>query len=444
VLATSVVTGSLWHNLPDRIGNAGGFGWPSLTAGRWWTIGTSFVLTRNWFMAVTMPVAILLALGTYEMLAGHRRALAVAILGHATGSVVIAVACGFLGWTTNPMLIRAAQNLDYGGSMVVAAAIGGIVSRLGSRKLIGAALLVSVLALLAHHQMADWGHLVALPTGLAADRFRRRRLVSVSFGLAVVLTAALLVSGAQAVDAAVNQVRFGGAGGAQPSGTTRVVSASRAPALVPRHVAHGRVVHVAYLAHALDGRPETADVYLPAHAHGRLPVLVLLHGLPGTASDWIDGGGVNHLLDQRIARGTFPRSVALLPNADLFHDPAAGWRNERGQAELTSVVRDLLPTVAHREHLDLGDEQIAVIGVGRGGNGASSMERVDRHVVWMVAIDPHHPFRRGRSRTNLLLLRSGGDPDGPMSAGAQWVHWRHDLPRALDWLVEHGFGGRRV
>ena len=70
VLATAVVTGVFAHEISPVVAGRGSFGWPALRAGRWWTLGTSFVLTRDWFMATTMPVCLFLAVALYERRAG--------------------------------------------------------------------------------------------------------------------------------------------------------------------------------------------------------------------------------------------------------------------------------------------------------------------------------------------------------------------------------------
>src|SRR5438270_8031964 len=126
VLGASVVTGSLWRELPLRFAGRGSFGWPALEAGRWWTLASSLVLTRDAFMALTMAAAVAAGLGVYERRAGPGRALAVALVGHVTGSVVVALGAGAVGRTGWALAGRAAADVDFGGSMVVAASVGSI------------------------------------------------------------------------------------------------------------------------------------------------------------------------------------------------------------------------------------------------------------------------------------------------------------------------------
>ena len=145
-------------------------GWPALRDGRWWTLATSFVLTRDWFMAATMPICLGGVLALYERRAGHARTLAVAVVGHAVGTVVLSVAFAPLLLTGVPMLVKAASNLDYGGSMAIAAGCGALAARLRDHRFTVLVAAVTLLALPVHHQMSDWGHSVAVPLGFVTDR----------------------------------------------------------------------------------------------------------------------------------------------------------------------------------------------------------------------------------------------------------------------------------
>ncbi|MCA1843139.1 MAG: hypothetical protein LC792_08090, partial [Actinobacteria bacterium] len=208
VLAASVVTGSLWHELPEHFAGRGSFGWPALEAGRWWTLASSLLLTRNAFMAVTMMLAVSIGLGLYERMVGPGRALWVALVGHVTGSVVVALGAGALGRTGWSVAERAAANLDYGASMVVAAALGAIASRSGDRRLLRLAIIGPPVVLLLHHQLADWAHLVACPAGYLVDGARRPRPAALAAFATAALTGWLVLYGPAAVVVTTNEIRF--------------------------------------------------------------------------------------------------------------------------------------------------------------------------------------------------------------------------------------------
>jgi hypothetical protein len=89
--------------------------------------------------------------------------------------VIVAMAFAPLALTHVPMLVRAADNVDYGGSMAIAAGLGALVGFVGDRRLTVAAVVILAGGLLLHHQMSDWGHAVALPLGDAIARARRPR-----------------------------------------------------------------------------------------------------------------------------------------------------------------------------------------------------------------------------------------------------------------------------
>ncbi|HEY3240589.1 MAG TPA: hypothetical protein VGL92_13545, partial [Acidimicrobiia bacterium] len=291
ILATAGLTGSLWHQIPLRTAGWGSFGWPALVAGRWWTLASSLVLTRDPFMALTMAVAVAGALGVYERQAGHVRALAVAVVGHGTGSVLVAVAAGALGRTGWPVAVRAAENLDYGASMVAAAALGALAARHRDRRLTRAVVAGVVLAVLVHHQLADWAHLVAAPAGFLADRAHRPRRTVVALAFTAVLTAWLLVDGSAAVIDSTDTVRFASLHAGPPS---------------PR-VPRGRVLRLDYRSPALGQRAMVAWVYVPAAPpRARLPVALFLHGIPGAPDDWLAGADLASALDRAVAGGSLP------------------------------------------------------------------------------------------------------------------------------------------
>jgi len=416
VLATAVATGVFAHEISPVVAGRGSFGWPALRAGRWWTLGTSFLLTRDWFMATTMPACLFLAISLYERRAGHGRAFWVAATGHVTGSVIVAVGAGAVGWSGQPVLVQAAQNMDYGASMAIAAALGALASRNGDRRFRILVFAIAVLALPLHHQMADWGHIVAVPTGYLIDRVRRLRPSLALFGVLAAVTAVLTSFGPAAVDATADTLRFGDTASGVSSQPGRP---------------HGTVADFTYEASMLQHRPETAQVYLPPGSPGRRPVIVFLHDLPGTSNDWLAGASAAQVLDDQARAGALGWSVAVFASFDGFADPAAGWLDTPGQRTLASVAHDLIPALARQFPDRVDPATIAVVGVGRGADGALALPRDDRHVGYVVALDPTAGSSGQPGRLSVLLERS---------AGGDWARWRSELPNALRWLGSQGFG----
>ncbi|MCU1459490.1 MAG: xynZ [Actinomycetia bacterium] len=434
VLLTALVTGVFTHELSARVAGWGSFGFPSLRAGRWWTVFTSLVLTRDWFMASTMPICIGLALGAYERRAGHARAFVVAGIGHVTGSVVVAVASGILAWSGLPILVRAGQNLDYGGSMVIAAALGALASRLRNRRIVVLAFGIAVASLILHHQMADWGHAVALPAGFAADRVRRVRIAMPSFAAVAAATVALTWWGPAAVRFTAETIRFDG----RTSAPAQRLGSAQSAVAVPQ----GQWSNLVYDAAKLGHRPEVARVFVPAPSSTALPVLVFLCGVPGAAEDWQIGGGIGPILSDEVAAHRFPHVIAVFPDFDGYHDPAAGWADVPGQPTLTSIKADLLPALAEHVRVRSDRHALAVIGVGHGADGALHLATSDPNVSLAVALEPHDPAAAGLlPATARAYVQSRPSTAGSsMAADHRWARWRSELPAGLRWLETHGFG----
>ncbi len=418
ILAVAALTGSLWGELPLRVAGWGSFGWPALAAGRWGTLVTSLVLTRDPFMALTMAAAVAGALGFYERQSGHGRALAVAAVAHVTGSVLVALGAGALGRMGWPVAVRAAENLDYGASMVVAGAVGALASR--HRRLLSVVGVGVVVALVVHHQLADWAHLVAAPAGYLTDRARRPRRALVALVGTAALTAWLIIDGWLIVVDTTDHVRFASLGRPSPvPGATQ-----------------GHVERLDYRSRALGDRVMVAWVYVPPRPRGPLPVVLFLHGVPGAPDDWLAGGQLAPSLDRAIAGGSIPPALAVVPDGEGMHDPPAGWADTARQHLLTSVSRDLLSAVSRRWAADLGAGQMAVVGVGLGAAGAARLSWHDPRIGFVAALDP---ATRPRVRPGVRLLAVGSDAPVPPRR-SRWGEWRAELPGVMGWLGSQGFG----
>ncbi len=424
ILAVAAATGALGQGIRPALAGWGSFGWPALVAGRWWTLLVSLVLTRDRFMALTMAAAVACVLGAYERRAGHLRAAAIAAVGHGTGSVVVAVAAGALGRTGWPVAVRAAENLDYGASMAVAGALGALAAHWGDRRFVRLVAGGIVAALVVHHQLADWAHLVAAPAGFLAGRARRPRWAAVAVAATAALTAWLLVDGAAAVVEGTDTIRFASLPTPPATAATR----------------EGQLVRLDYRSPALGDRVMVAWVYVPAVRPDRLPVALFLHDIPGAPDHWLAGGNLAGAFDRAVTGGTTGPALAVIPDGEGMHDPTAGWVDVPRQHLLTGVSTDLLAAVARRWPVDLGPGRVAAVGVGRGAAGAAALSRIDPRVGFVAGLDP--PARlRARPGVHLLVTRSAGDP-GP--AQPRWQHWRTELPGVLAWLHTEGFGSPAV
>jgi enterochelin esterase-like enzyme len=123
------------------------------------------------------------------------------------------------------------------------------------------------------------------------------------------------------------------------------------------------------------GVPDSESwVYVPPgysqHPGTRYPVVYLLHGSPGTGSDWVAAGHVDTMLDHLITSGAVPPLVAVVPDVDLGVEDEPVDYPPPGAARGTFVVEDVVPwaddhlrTVADARHRVIG-------GMSAGGFGA--------------------------------------------------------------------------
>jgi S-formylglutathione hydrolase FrmB len=136
-------------------------------------------------------------------------------------------------------------------------------------------------------------------------------------------------------------------------------------------------------------------VYLPPHAldGGRYPVLYLLHGLPGSAWEYIYSLRLARTADRLIAAGHVRPFIVVIPQAGLGGHYGGEWTGiwER------HVVRSVIPWVdAHLPTLaDPADRAIA--GLSAGGYGAVDIAL--RHPTVFGSIESwggyFHPRRDG-------------------------------------------------
>ena len=124
---------------------------------------------------------------------------------------------------------------------------------------------------------------------------------------------------------------------------------------------------------SVDGRKVLA--YLPAaHAavpRDRLPVVYFLHGSPGAAPDWIDGGKLPGLLDHMQALGRLAPLIAVFPDGNDV--AGAWWGNTAHGAALESWFVDRLVPAVDRRFRTLAGAERGIAGASAGGFGAVNL-----------------------------------------------------------------------
>jgi poly(3-hydroxybutyrate) depolymerase len=117
-------------------------------------------------------------------------------------------------------------------------------------------------------------------------------------------------------------------------------------------------------------------VYLPPgfNMAQRYPVVYLLHGLPGSPSEYVDGTQLGAFADAQISMGALRPFIAVLPAAGTTPHYAGEWA---GPWE-TRLVDDVVPWVDANLPTDASQRGRTIAGLSAGGFGA-------------VDIALHHP-----------------------------------------------------
>jgi enterochelin esterase-like enzyme len=378
VVSTAVRFGVTTHGLPLAVAYRSGYSGRALLAGRLSTVLSSQFLTRDGFMLISIVASLAIMLGGYELLAGSGRAAIVAIAGAVLGPVVVSLALSVGSALSVGFAARALSTLDYGASAITAAGGGAFVAFLGRRWLKWAALIFVIGGLFLHHQLADWEHLIAFPTGFALARFPRwpllrryvrpvrwrfrvasaaRQLVGL---LAVVGGAVLGPLGAStAVAGQVTHAAAAGVSGAVPQGP-----ASPAGPPATRPLSPLQVIDTHYPTPSMGGTRRVI-VVLPAGYNDtttRYPVIEILHGSPGQPDDVLTG------LDLTQLMAASPPFIALAPDG---HGPVVGEGDfaDTNRQRLGAAVSDDL----HRwvDSTYRSDGYWGVTGLSAGGYGAA-------------------------------------------------------------------------
>lgn len=116
--------------------------------------------------------------------------------------------------------------------------------------------------------------------------------------------------------------------------------------------------------------PETARpgyVYLPPHFNSkrRYPVVYLLHGMPGSPTEFINGTDLAPFADKAIESGALRPFIAVMPAAGTFPAYNGEWAGawERAVVDLVPWIDRHLPTIRSRSARVLA-------GLSAGGFGA--------------------------------------------------------------------------
>ncbi len=306
VIASAVHFHVFTHELDLEPTYQWGFSGSGLLAGGWMTIVSSQFLTRDVFMAISIPASLALMLGSYEALRGTTRAVVVAVASAVAGPGLVTAALGLGSALNIEFASRTLQTLDYGASAMTAGGAGALVAVVRNRWLSRGAVVFVASGLIVHQELADWEHLAAFPVGFLVARVldrwhpvtgRSPRRVECRTGRTPRLIAAASLVVGSAFGWAVASAAFpttshppavagaSGTSSAVPGSATTVSSAPPSPA---------RVLDVRYPTPSLGGDRRVLILLPDGYDSGtvRYPIVEILHGRPGGPDDIFTGMGL--------------------------------------------------------------------------------------------------------------------------------------------------------
>jgi S-formylglutathione hydrolase FrmB len=145
--------------------------------------------------------------------------------------------------------------------------------------------------------------------------------------------------------------------------------------------AHGTIVADSLVSAALKGQKKPFLVYLPPSyntSQGQTkhyPVLYLLHGAPGSDSDWFTGGKADQSADTLIALGKIPELIMVLPDGNGRPGQSSEWGNsyDHQQNMETYVAHDLVQYVDAKYRTIAQSVYRGIGGNSMGGFGAMNI-----------------------------------------------------------------------
>lgn len=223
-------------------------------------------------------------------------------------------------------------------------------------------------------------------------RSRRRRRTRLWHGLLVLALALCLGGGLVAAvppwrDAALTSaLLITGEIGAPTDLPTVTLCRTERPGLHARSarrlsVPRGRVIAGTLAGAALRGVRRPYLIYLPPgydlplFRHHRYPVVYALHGAPGQARDWYQGGALNVVADRLIAACRIAPLILVMPdgNGGLGRDSEYINRPDGSEGDDTYVTRDVVAFV-DRHFRTLPERRArALLGLSEGGYGAVNL-----------------------------------------------------------------------
>lgn len=112
------------------------------------------------------------------------------------------------------------------------------------------------------------------------------------------------------------------------------------------------------------------SVYLPDgydFSQRDYPVVYLLNGYTGNETDWIEAGGMQHIVDQQMEQGTIQKMIIVMPDGD---DRLYMNRTDGTYPYEAMFIKELLPYVESQYRVRKGKRYTGISGLSMGGAGA--------------------------------------------------------------------------
>lgn len=116
------------------------------------------------------------------------------------------------------------------------------------------------------------------------------------------------------------------------------------------------------------GKPYPYSIYIPVEAPAKgtsYPVVYLLHGSFGSATDWLEQGALKATADALIRDGIIPPTVVVMPGSRSW------WLDGHNEAAATAFLSDLIPHIESTYPVSQERSGRFVAGLSAGGYGAT-------------------------------------------------------------------------
>ncbi|MFD5868869.1 alpha/beta hydrolase [Corynebacterium sp. NPDC060344] len=150
-----------------------------------------------------------------------------------------------------------------------------------------------------------------------------------------------------------------------------------------------------------------AQVYLPPayfdRDRPRLPVIVLVHGVPGSPAQWFDEGRAGEALDSFAAahEGRAPVVVAVDANGETFKDTLCADSPVTGDKPMTYLATDVPRAVKELFDVSADPAEWAIAGLSRGGSCAlqASLQNPGTYPTFLAMSPQKHPVDENLKQT---------------------------------------------